>query len=133
MTFKNFYDKYNDEDACKLKFKELREQEGVSCKKCKHTEHYWKSDKSLWQCKKCNFRTSLRSGTVMENSKLPFHYWFVAMQFLTVNKKSFSSLSVQKELKHKRYEPIWAMMHKLRAVMGMRDAQYQLTEAFLGM
>ena len=64
----------------------------------------------------------------MECSKLPYRYWFAAMHFLTVNKKSFSAKSIQEELGHKRYEPIWAMLHKLRVVMGVRDAKYQLTE-----
>lgn len=64
----------------------------------------------------------------MESSKLPYRYWFAAMHFLTVNKKSFSAKSIQEELGHKRYEPIWAMLHKLRVVMGVRDTKYQLTD-----
>ena len=128
MKFIDFYNRYSDEESCKQKFKAIREQEGISCKKCKGTSHYWKSDKWQWQCKLCGFRTTLRSGTVMESSNLPYRYWFAAMHFLTVNKKSFSAKSIQTELGHKRYEPIWAMLHKLRAVMGMRDTKYQLTE-----
>lgn len=128
MKFSYFYSRYNNEASCKLKFKSIREQEGISCKKCKGTAHYWKRDKWQWQCKACGFRTTLRSGTVMESSNLPYRYWFSAMHFLTVNKKSFSAKSIQAELGHKRYEPIWAMLHKLRAVMGVRDAKYQLTE-----
>ena len=27
---------------------------------------------------------------------------------------------------HKRYQPIWEMMHKLRSVMGLRDGKYTL-------
>jgi hypothetical protein len=128
MKFSTFYDKYSGESECKEKFRQIREQEGICCKKCKGKDHYWKSDKWQWQCKSCGFRTTLRSGTVMESSKLPYRYWFAAMHFLTVNKKSFSAKSIQEELGHKRYEPIWAMLHKLRIVMGVRDAKYQLTE-----
>jgi transposase-like protein len=127
MKFKDFFEIYPDEEACRLKIREIREKEGVVCKKCKSKEHYWKKDKQLWQCKKCNFRTTLRSGTVMEHSNLPFRYWLTAMQFLTHNKKSYSAKSIQNELGHKRYEPIWAMLHKLRAVMGYRDSEYELS------
>jgi hypothetical protein len=127
MKFKDFFEMFPDEEACRLKIKEIREKEGVVCKKCKSKEHYWKRDKQLWQCKRCSFRTTLRSGTVMENSKLPFRYWLTAMQFLTHNKKSYSAKSIQNELGHKRYEPIWAMLHKLRAVMGYRDSEYELS------
>jgi len=31
----------------------------------------------------------------------------------------------KKQLGHKRYEPIWAMAHKIRASMGLRDEQYE--------
>ena len=43
------------------------------------------------------------------------------MYFMTLTKKSFSALEMQRILKHKRYEPIWAMMHKIRAAIGQHD------------
>jgi hypothetical protein len=36
---------------------------------------------------------------------------------------------MQRQLGHKRYQPIWEMMHKLRSVMGQRDTAYQLSES----
>lgn len=129
MGILDFYKEYPDEESCKLKFKSVRDKEGVTCKKCGGTEHYWKKDKWSYECKQCRFRTSLRSGTVMQSSNLPFQYWFIAMHLLTATKKSFSAKEVQRQLGHKRYEPIWAMMHKIRSVMGLRDATYQLTES----
>lgn len=41
-------------------------------------------------------------------------------------KKSVSALEVQRQLGHKRYEPIWYMMQKIRAIMGARDNKYEL-------
>ncbi|KAA6304209.1 hypothetical protein EZS27_044147, partial [termite gut metagenome] len=32
-----------------------------------------------------------------------------------------------RQLGHKRYEPIWNMLHKLRGIMGKRDEQYSLS------
>jgi hypothetical protein len=128
MKLKEFHQEYKDETSCKLKFKAIRDQQGVICKKCGGKEHYW--HKNLWQyeCKKCKFRTTLRSGTVMEGSNLPFSYWLTAMAFLTCTKKSISALELQRELGHKRYEPIWAMLHKLRLAMRYRDSIYELKE-----
>jgi transposase-like protein len=45
---------------------------------------------------------------------------------MTLSKKSFSALEMQRMLGHKRYEPIWFMMHKIRRVMSKRDEKYQL-------
>jgi hypothetical protein len=128
MKLSDFFNQFGDESSCRLKFKEIRDQQGVACKKCGCKEHYW--HKNLWQyeCKQCRFRTTLRSGTVLEGSKLPYRYWLTAMAFLTSTKKSISALELQRELGHKRYEPIWAMLHKLRLAMRYRDSQYELKE-----
>jgi hypothetical protein len=48
------------------------------------------------------------------------------MFLLTATKKGFSSKEIQKQLGLKRYQPVWAMVHKLRKVMGNRDAGYTL-------
>jgi hypothetical protein len=50
------------------------------------------------------------------------------MHLLTSTEKTFSAKEVQRLLGHKRYEPIWAMLHKLRSVMGLRDNEYLLGE-----
>ena len=47
------------------------------------------------------------------------------MYIITSTKKSFSTKEIQRQLGHKRYEPIWAMVHKLPSVMGFKDDQYQ--------
>lgn len=46
----------------------------------------------------------------MHGSKLPF----IAMYLLTATKKRISAAELQRLLGHKRYQPIWEMMHKLR-------------------
>ena len=79
MKILEFFNKYPNEKSCKSAFKRCREKEGVICKKCGEREHYWLKTKELYECKNCHFRMSLKSGTVMENSKLPFQYWFIAM------------------------------------------------------
>ncbi|WP_431733800.1 IS1595 family transposase [Chondrinema litorale] len=104
----------------------MRDKAGVCCKKCGSQEHYWLNSKQMYQCKSCSFRTGLRSGTIMEASKLPFRYWFVAIWLMGCSKKGSSACNVQRQLNHKRYEPIWAMMHKIRSAMGQRDNHYLL-------
>lgn len=126
MRILDFYREFPDEQSCRASYKAYREKVGVTCKRCGGTEHYWKRNREQWECKNCTHRTTLKSGTVMENSKLTFRYWFVAMHLLTATKKSFSTKEVQRQLGHKRYEPIWAMLHKIRSVMGLRDGEYDL-------
>ena len=126
MELVRFITEYSDEEKCKRLFKSYRDKVGVVCKKCGSREHYWQQ--SIWQyeCKHCKFRTTLRSGTILEASKLPFCYWIMAMFLMSISKKSFSAHEMQHMLGHKRYEPIWAMMHKIRAGMGNRESRYKL-------
>ncbi|WP_103864966.1 IS1595 family transposase [Aquimarina sp. I32.4] len=128
MKLIEFFKHYPDEESCKIAFKSYRLQEGVTCKKCGSTSHYWKKNREQWECKSCKHRTTLKSGTVMQSSKLPYQYWFIAMHLITSTKKSFSAKEIQRQIGHKRYEPIWSMVHKLRSVMGLRDEQYELGE-----
>ena len=126
MNLIKFLDEIPDEISCKLKFKEMRDAAGVTCRHCGSKEHYWQRSIWMYECKKCKTRTTLRSGTVMQASKLPFRYWFIAMHLITSTKKPFSSLEMQRQIGHKFYEPIWYMMQKLRKTMGLRDKEYQL-------
>jgi DNA-directed RNA polymerase subunit RPC12/RpoP len=128
MNLLNFVSQYPDEASCRAKFKEYRDQQGVVCPHCGGKAHYWKNDKENYECKKCGKRQSLRANTVMHGSQLPFRYWFIAIHLLTSTKKSFSASELQRQLGHKRYEPIWAMLHKLRQVMGKRDELYRLSD-----
>ena len=126
MNIFSFTQNFPDENACIAHFKALREQNGVVCPKCGGKEHYWLWNKLNYECKQCHSRQSLRAGTVMEYTKLPFRYWYVAMHLLTSTKKSFSSTELQRQLGHKRYQPIWELTNKLRDVMGKRDNKYKL-------
>jgi len=128
MNIINFTQSFPDEEACIKHFRVLREQNGVVCYKCGSRAHYWLRKKLSYECKHCHSRQSLRAGTVMEYTKLPFRYWYVAMHLLTSTKKSFSSSELQRQLGHKRYQPIWELCNKLRDVMGKRDNKYTLKD-----
>ena len=126
MNIFSFGVQFTDEKSCRLHFKGQRDKQGVICKRCGATDHYWLTNKWSYQCKSCNSRTSLRSGTIMESSKLSFMTWYKTIFLLSTTKKGFSSKEIQRQLGLKRYEPVWAMVHKLRKAMGQRDDRYTL-------
>lgn len=128
MTILEFMNQFPDEVSCRLHFKENREKQGIICKHCGGNKHYWLSSKCQWQCANCEFRTTLRSGTVMENSNLPFMTWYLCMAFMSFSKKGVSALEMQRQLGHNRYETIWKLMHKIRNGMGKRDNLYVLKD-----
>ena len=125
MTLISFSAPLGTEDDCREHFKLERDKIGLTCK-CGSTEHFWIKSRLSYECKKCRSRTSLKSGTIMENSNLSFLIWYKTMFLMSVTKKGFSAKEIQKQLGLKRYEPVWAMVHKLRKAMGNRDAKYTL-------
>lgn len=118
--------KFPDEASCKAHFKAQRQKKGVICKKCNHTSHYWLKGKEQFECKNCKFRTTLRSGTVLHSTKLPFQYWYIAIHLMTATKKGFSAHEMRRQLGHKRYEPIWNLMRKIRSFMGKAENKIDL-------
>ncbi|MBI9065768.1 MAG: transposase [Salinivirgaceae bacterium] len=116
MKFKEYYLQFPEEELCIKILKTLREQKGLLCKKCGNQTHYWKKDKKKFECKRCKFRTSLKTGTVMENSNLPLRYWLATISYLNTTKKNISALNLQQEFGHKRYEPIWLMLKKIKSM-----------------
>ena len=125
MNLFSFSAHFGTEEDCRNHFKSERDKIGLTCK-CGSTEHFWIKSRLSYECKKCRSRTSLKSGTIMENSNLSFLIWYKTMFLMSVTKKGFSAKEIQKQLGLKRYEPVWAMVHKLRKAMGNRDAKYTL-------
>ncbi|HEY5507119.1 MAG TPA: IS1595 family transposase [Paludibacter sp.] len=128
MKLLDFDKHFPSEAVCIEKFKELRIKSGIVCPHCGNKEHLWLPASMHFECKSCHCRRSLRSGTIMHGSKLPFLYWLKTIHLMTSTKKTFSASKMQRQLGHKRYyQPIWEMLHKIRSVMGQRDAQYTLS------
>ena len=126
MNIFTFTAHFDSEESCRSHFKAERDKIGVVCHRCAHDKHYWIKSRWSYECKSCRSRTSLRSGTIMQGSNLPFLVWYKTMFLMTTTKKGFSSKEIQKQLGLKRYEPVWYMVHKLRKAMGNRDARYTL-------
>jgi len=128
MKLVEFIKKFSSEEKCKEYFRDIRISEGVECKKCSGTKHYWLQGKWQFQCSKCRFRTTLKSGTVMENSRLSFQKWFMIIFMMTATKKGYSACEMSRQVEHKRYKTVWAILHRLREAMGLRDDKYLLTD-----
>ena len=126
MNLFTFSAHFGDENACRQHFKEERDKIDVVCQRCGCKNHYWIKSRWSYECKSCRSRTSLRSGTIMQGSNLSFLIWYRAMFLISATKKGFSAKEMQRQLGLKRYEPVWALVHKLRKAMGNRDARYTL-------
>ncbi len=129
MNIIDFIQHFPDEESCEIYLKSYREKIGVRCKSCQAvTKHYWFSGGKFFECSKCRRRSSLKSGTVMEKSKLSLQTWLLAFMLISATKKGFSCLEFQRQLGLTRYATAFMLMHKIRVYMGKRDALYTLSD-----
>lgn len=127
MNLLQFAKEYPTEEKCLAKFVAYRLERGITCHVCnEQTKHYWLAADLKFKCKKCQYKTSYKSGTMMEKSKISIQIWFMLIHLMTSIKKSISALEVSRQLDI-RYDTVWYAMHKIRCAMGKRDAKYKLS------
>lgn len=85
----SFSDHYGDVESGRYHFKVQRDKEVVTCKKCGGEYHYRKQDNWSYDRKSCKFRTSLRSGKVLQSSNLSFLTWYKLSSQRAQQRKDF--------------------------------------------
>lgn len=112
---------YKNEELAHKAFRDYRLKEGVVCKKCGSKGHYWLNSKEQFQCKKCKFRTTLQSGTVLEGSKLPVSYFFITLHLLMKNRNQLTVEELQQHTGHKYSEPLYDLLRKIKLYLKEHD------------
>jgi hypothetical protein len=98
MNIFDFIERFPGEQESILYFIETRQKVGVLCQKCGCMKHIWLADIDRFECEKCGNQIGIKSGTLMENSKLPIKHWFVAIQLLTSSDNNFSIAEIQEKI-----------------------------------
>lgn len=121
MLTKELIEVYKVEGLAVEAFKEYRLKKGIVCKKCGCHQHYWLTSKFQFQCRACRFRTTLRSGTVLEGSKLPYAYFFIAVHLLMKHGNTLSIDEFQRQTGHKYYDPLWDFLRRIKNYIKEND------------
>ncbi|REA61529.1 transposase [Dyadobacter luteus] len=121
MVTNDLINVYKNEELALEAFREYRLRKGIACKKCGCKDHYWLASKHQFQCKKCKFRTTLQSGTLLEGSKLPVSYFFIGLHLLIRNEQSLTVEEFQKHTGHKYTEPLYDLLRKIKTYVRNND------------
>lgn len=111
---------FKTEEDCKNYLKEKREEHGITCPDCGSVKHNWVANGNKWICANCGHVTRLTSNTIMHHSHLPLLYWFKSIKYISDN-PNISAHKIQILLNHKRYQPIWEMVRKLKATLVTKE------------
>jgi transposase-like protein len=71
----------------------------------------------LWRCKGCKQQYTVRVGTIMEDSPIPFRHWCLAFYRAAASKKGVSALQIQRET-GLTYKSALFLMHRIRWAMA---------------
>ena len=81
--------------------------------------------------------TSIKVGTIFEDSKIPLRKWFIAIWLITSHKKGIASTTLDKDLKVTQ-KNAWFMLHCLRLAARTRsfnrplEGTVEIDETFVG-
>jgi len=126
FSLPDFFGKYGAEDQCREALFDWRWPHGFVCPECGHTHHCLLKTNKLYQCNRCHHQTSLTSGTIFADTKLPLTTWFLALFLVTQTRNGISALELKRML-GVSYCTAWSVKHKLMQVMKERDDSQPLT------
>ncbi len=127
MSFFEFQERFQTEEACFRHLQELRWPDGFKCPTCGHTQAYFMEKRKVFQCANCRNQTSLTAHTIFHKSHTPLKKWFWAVYLVGSDKRGCSAQRLSKMI-GVSYPTAWLMIHKMRNAMKNRDAQYKLQQ-----
>ena len=142
LTLLEAADMFGDEAAAVEWIAERRWPNGPFCPKCGslNVQSNIKHRTMTHRCRDCSTGKSrtmftLRMGTIMEGTKLPYRVWAIGLYLFTTNLKGISSMKLHRELGITQ-KSAWFMLHRLRNAVesgsGMFSGPVEVDETYMG-
>ena len=128
---------FPDEESAVRWFESTRWPDGPRCPHCDNSEvAIVKSRKPMpFRCNPCARYFSVRTGTVMERSKISLRKWSFAVYLCATSLKSVSSMKLHRDLKITQ-KSAWFMAHRIREALsddgGLFSGPVEVDETYFG-
>ena len=120
LSLTDLISQYGTDEQCRRKLFDMRWPHGFIWPKCSHTAYCEIKKRKIYQCNNCHHQTSLTSGTIFDNTKLPLNIWFLGIYLITQSKDGISSLNLSRTIGISANAAL-RMKHKLQHVMKKRE------------
>ena len=139
ISLLDLFNLFPNETAAETWFENERwDESGLFCPRCggcdKVNPVANRKPMPYW-CGDCRRHFSVRTGTLMERSKIPLHKWAIAIYLVTTNLKSVSSMKLHRDLAITQ-KSAWFMLHRIRqayeVAAPMLDGPVEIDETFVG-
>ena len=131
-------ERFPDEASAAKWLEEVRWPNGRHCAKCGCTEtrNVPNAKPMPYWCRDCKSYFSVRTGTTLQDSRLPLRKWAFAIYLYVTHLKGVSSMKLHRDLKVTQ-KTAWFMLHRLRegwAASGLEKftGPVEVDETFIG-
>ena len=139
LTLIQLCDMFPDNAAAERWFAEACWPDGPHCPHCGslNVQSNIKHKSMTHRCRDCPEKRifSLKTGTVMEGSKLGFRTWAVAVYLVTTNLKGVSSMKLHRDLGVTQ-KTAWHLAHRIRESLARNEAPFigpvEVDETYIG-
>lgn len=123
LSLTGFYERFPDDDACWNHLREHRwDEDAFMCPACGEDERWGLIEtRKLFECYECGRQTSITAGTVLEDTKLDLHTWFLAAFLVLTTKKGLSTLELARKIGVSE-KTGWFVHHTITTVIGQAQA-----------
>ena len=129
--------RFPDEDSAREWFESVVWPIGRICPRCTGTDTYEGTHKGMkYRCRPCNKTFSVRTGTVLECSRLPLQKWVWAIYLEITSLKGVSSMKLHRDLRVTQ-KTAWFMLGRIRetlapALAEMFASETEVDETYVG-
>ena len=135
MSLNDFFERFPTEASARAFVERERWGDNIACPHCGDMNVYRIKGSMPFKCGGCKDRFSVRTGTPMEESRIPVRKWLLAMYIMTTARKGISSIQFAKELGVTQ-KTAWFLEHRIReacaASGGWLSGEVEADEAYFG-
>ena len=137
ITLIKLFEMFPDEQSAREWFESARWPNGRACAKCAsvNTREVRNAKPMPYWCSDCRSYFSVKTGTVLQSSKIPLRKWVLAFYQITTNLKGVSSMKLHRDLGISQ-PSAWFMLHRIREAMDSGDPMFsgpvEADETYIG-
>jgi transposase-like protein len=109
-------ERFGTDENCRTYLTELKWPNGIECPRCKSKSISTIAERYQYDCNKCRYQFSVKSGSIFHDSHLSLWKWFLAIYLMIESKKGISACEVQRVVAVS-YKTAWFLCHRIRAAM----------------
>jgi len=117
ITTLELFQMFPDAETARVYMEARRWPDGACCPSCGEARRIHAPRLGIYRCNACVSEFTIRTGTILERSKVPLHKWLYAMYLVATAREKNSSVQIAKQIGVTQ-KTAWSMLHRIREACG---------------